>query len=68
MKIEELWFYVAGFTLGVALLAIIATWGKASEAYRIVYITLLGLLLFATWSKPKSYKGNNNADNDTLNA
>jgi hypothetical protein len=66
MKIKELWFYVAGFTLGVALLAIIATWSKASEAYRIVYIALLGLLLFATWFKRKSHKSNSNTDDNSL--
>jgi hypothetical protein len=68
MKINKLWFYVAGFVMGVALAVIIVTWGAATIAYRIVYIVLLGLLLFATWSKPKSYKGDDNTDNNPLYA
>jgi uncharacterized membrane protein YfcA len=66
LKIKELWVYVAGFTLGVALSVIIATWGEATITYRIVYIVLLGLLLLATWSKRKPYNRNNNANNDPL--
>jgi hypothetical protein len=66
MKIKEIWFYVSGFTLGISLLAIIATWDKASGAYRIVYIALLALLLFATWFERKPHKSNSNTNDNSL--
>lgn len=66
MKTINLWFYVAGLTLGVASVAIIMTWDKAPEAYRIVYIALLGLLLFATWFKRKPHKSNGNTNDNSL--
>ena len=53
MKIEKLWFYVAGVALGVALATSIALWEGASVAYRVVFIVILGLLLLATWFKRK---------------
>ena len=66
MKINELSNYIAGFATGAILAVIIASWSEATMAYRIVYVVLLGLvLLFATWSKPKSNKGNNNADDNS---
>ena len=62
MKINELWLYVAGFAMGVALAATIALWAQASAAYRIVFLVLLALLSLATWSKRKPYEGDSTAD------
>ena len=66
MKIEKLWFYVAGLVMGVALAGSIALWAEVSIVYRVGFLVLLGLLFLATWSKPKSYKGDDNANSNHL--
>ena len=66
MKIGELSSYVAGFAKGVILSVISASWNEITVAYRIIYIMLLGLLFFAAWVKPKSYKGNDTTDDNPV--
>jgi hypothetical protein len=65
MNINKLWFYTAGLLMGGAVAVIIATWGEAAMVYRVSYVGLLGLLLFATWFKPKPHKTNGKADNNS---
>ena len=66
MKIDNLWFYVAGLAMGAALSGTIALWGEATVAYRCVFIVLLGLLSFATWSKGKPYESKSTTDGKPL--
>jgi hypothetical protein len=66
MRKNDRWSYIAGFVTGVIVAVIIATWGEAAIAYRIVYMVLLSFLLLAAWSKPNPYKGNHNANNNHL--
>ena len=68
MKIKKIWFYVAGIAIGVALAATISLWAEASTAYRCVFLVLLALLFFATWSKRKPYKSNSPTNSKPLNA
>ena len=64
---ERLWFFVAGLVIGVILAVIVWTWGEASLAYRIIYATLFGGLLFlATRSKPNADKGNDDSNSHPL--
>lgn len=66
MRRNDLWFYVAGLAMGVALAATIALWAQASAAYRIVFVVLLALLSLATWSKRKPYEGDSTTDGKSL--
>jgi hypothetical protein len=64
VKRSELSGYIAGFVMGGALAVVIGTWGEAGAVYRVIYVVLLSLLLFATWFKPKPHKGNGKTDNN----
>jgi len=68
MRINDLWFYVAGLAMGVALAATVALWTQASATYRIVFVVLLVSLSLATWSKRKPYEGDSSTDGKALHA
>ena len=63
MRVKDLWYYVAGFVMGVMLTVTIAAWSEASVAHKVTFVALLVLLSLATWSKRKSQNSNNSPNN-----